>query len=183
MLVIVEGVDLAGKSTFLENLSKKVNAGFIVKNTMKPRSNANGGLHHWEELQKLKHHYMQISLIGATFPSTMPIYLDRFYPSQIVYSILRGHDDFTDNYYCKFEEMIQDIACLIMIYEDEDVLTQRFAVRGDEHVTLDQILLLKKRYDEFFVRCTLPKIKLKSTDPDILLKATTFMSVVQAERS
>ncbi len=167
MKVIVEGVDLAGKTTFLEKLSKRMNEGCILKNALKPRAEG--------DTAKLKQQYEDLLAMAEAQPE-MLVFFDRFYPSQLVYSVLRGHDDMSDAWYSEFETTsFQTRSCLIMIYEDDGELTRRYRLRGDEHVSEEQMLTLSKRYDIFFENCTLPKVKLWSRDPEYIEKAIAFI--------
>ena len=81
-VIIVEGPDLAGKTTIIENLGKRLNQGIIIKNLYKPKTE-NGQI--WNQ------YFNILETIRESKLNTF--ILDRFYPSQLVYSILRGKDD------------------------------------------------------------------------------------------
>ena len=96
-VLIIEGPDLSGKTTAIEKIAKHFNSGFILKNAMKPKKK--------EDSTKLYEHYRY--LLGMVFDSPESvIILDRFFPSQAVYSYLRGEDEFdsinirTLDYFC-----------------------------------------------------------------------------------
>ena len=167
MYAIVEGVDLSGKTTFLERLAKRMNEGVILKNALKPKNGI--------DTQKLKNQYVELIRMAQLSPE-MLVFFDRYFPSQVVYSILRGHDDFTDRWYEEFElTYFADRGCMILVYETEEALTQRYNDRGDEHVDLKQILMLNERYEQYFERCKIPKIRIQSTDSQAIEKAEKFI--------
>ena len=82
-IVIVEGSDLSGKTTAIETISKHFNEGFILKNAYKPKTKA--------ESNKVVANYWHI--LKLIINEKNLVLLDRFYPSQMVYSYLRGEDE------------------------------------------------------------------------------------------
>jgi thymidylate kinase len=180
MFVIVEGSDLSGKTTFLEKLSKRMNCGVIIKNALKPRVSAvDLSTDYYAEMTRLKIHYNSIFKAGNYFDDDQHIFLDRFFPSQVVYSVLRGKDDFSDDWYEEFEMTMRGKTVYIWIFEDEETLRQRYDDRGDEHVNFEQILIVHRRYQQFFERCKLPKLALKSSDPEYITRAVQFINSYQ----
>ena len=159
-VLIIEGIDCSGKSTFLERLSKKLGRGIVIKNCYKPRD---------QETERIKSQYVRIwdMVLNSSFGPADYIFLDRFYPSQIVYSIKRGHDDFDDSWYRTFEKALKTSklnVVLVLVTEDEKIIRERFENRGEEYVKPEEITKLQNRYLSFFDKCKLRKIKIKSTD-------------------
>jgi len=169
MIVIIDGTDCAGKTTLLERVSKKLNRGAIIKNTFKPKVS--------KDHDAIKVQYSQLAAAGRKLveEAGQLIFLDRFYPSQLVYSVLREDDELHNAWYTGFEVAISDIAKYVWVYEDKETLAERYKDRGDEHVNLEQIYMLHDRYEEFFERCTLQKIKVKSMDEDAVEQVIAFI--------
>ena len=165
-ILIVEGVDLVGKSTAIERISKTLKTGITIKNNYKPKSQSNFEIYNqYLEIMTMTGHYRKL------------IILDRFYPSQLVYSYLRGFDELEQT-----PEIAQVIekdlhfykTKLLLLDTSEEELRKRYAVRGDEHVDINQILVIRQRYLDFFDRCQLDKLKIDSMDPDFIQKVQRF---------
>lgn len=164
--IIVEGVDLSGKTTAIEQIGKYFNEGFILKNTYKPRepSDKQIYLQYWNIIKLIKKYHDLVIL-------------DRFYPSQAVYSYLRGEDE----QYCE-EIMHLEQHCaennFLLIYIDTPLvdLQERYNKKGDEHVNFQQIRDIKRRYETFFKECDLPKIAIDTTKKNWLKEVEDFIN-------
>lgn len=155
-IIIFEGVDCSGKSTLLNSFSKKLGKGVMIKNLVKPR--------HKDE--DVKSQYQDI--INMIDRSDIDYFVfDRYYPSQAVYSYLRGNDEIDDHWYTNFELVLlkKFNVVFVLVDEDLDIIEERMQRRGDDYVTINMLQNLKKRYEHFFVTsCIRKKIKVKSTD-------------------
>jgi len=166
-LVIIEGTDLSGKTTFIERLAKRLNNGFIIKNTYKPRS--------IEEKDKIKDQYNYLlSLIrraAKTDEEDRFIIMDRFYQSQMCYSYKRGEDDFGDRFYTRFENRLIRVENLevyyIWINVDVETLETRFMNRGEDYIDMQDLKILNDRYKKYFDRSVLKKIDVVNQDGNI----------------
>ena len=149
VVLLLDGPDLSGKSTAIEKIGKRLNAGITLKNLFKP-SKPND-----EEIYRA---YFDILMRTDGFDNVV---LDRFFPSQAVYSILRGADEMRNINILHLEEQ-----CVargdIYIYLDTplETLKERYKVRGDEHIKIEQLEMLKKRYDLYYDLCPMIKIKI-----------------------
>jgi len=167
-ILIVEGCDLSGKTTAIEKIAKKLNNGFILKNTYKPRS-AND-----EQIYK---QYNDISkLVSLQDKPDYYIILDRFYPSQAVYSVLRGEDEM-NSYAIKTIDVRSAMADFKYIYLNTSLKTleERYKVRGDDYLKIEQLKLIKSRYDEFYDLTQLNKIKIDTLQPNWLDDVISFV--------
>ena len=152
MIIIIEGPDLSGKTYAIEKIAKHFNMGFVLKNSFKPKS--------LEDTNAIFAQYWNILNIVS---NQRFVILDRFFPSQAVYSYLRGEDHFghseiraLDNFCAK--------AGILYIYLDTawSDLKKRYDTRGDEHVTKDMLSVLKERYDEFYEMSKMDKIRINT---------------------
>jgi len=173
VVIIIEGTDLAGKSTVIEKLAKQfknLNT-LIIKNCLKPAD--------LTETENIYEHYRTIITMclvhKQTYGDDSIILLDRFYPSQLVYSYLRGRDELEDYEVGEGDgEEIEDLLLklfdvrLIRVAADPEVLEKRFIERGDEHVDINQIYELDKRYDQFMAFTNLRYYQFWNNKPEDL---------------
>lgn len=172
MIVIVEGCDLAGKTYAIERIGKYFNSGFILKNTYKPKTCIDS--------DRLIAHYWEIVTIIMSYNqrnSEDLIILDRLYPSQAVYSILRGVDELDNREIKVLDKFFAESLNAKMIYLDTpiELLQTRFQERGDEHIKMEQLSLLKQRYETFLGQTRLPVLKLDTTKENWLKEVEVFI--------
>ena len=93
--------------------------------------------------------------------------LDRYYQSEIVYSILRGNDRLVDpnfkNWVRDMESAIRHNTLFVLVETDAETVAERFKKCNEDFVKEDQIRMLQDRYNQVFAMSTLPKIKLDTT--------------------
>jgi len=145
-VIILEGVDKTGKTTLAEKLLKAKTGTILIKQNRK-------------DLKKIKDAFMNMAILLRDLPGDAPIILDRFYPSQMVYSILRGEESMTDVFYHVLENDLVNHPTLkfeiIYCTADDDTIRRRFKKEKEEYVKEDQIKLLKSRYEHFIKRTKL----------------------------
>lgn len=160
MKIIIEGPDLAGKSYAIEKILKlfKNRPSLLMKNGFKPSNQADDTIY--------TQYYTMIDLIERYTKNGADVILDRFYPSQAVYSILRGKDEIEDDRINLIDNTCKKNNFLI-IYLDTAlaVLEGRYDKRGDEHIDKNQLTMLKSRYDDFMRRTACRVIHLDTTIP------------------
>ena len=166
-VIIIEGPDLSGKTFAIEKIAKKLNSGFVLKNSFKPKT--------VEDSCSLYAHYLDILTLVTNRKDI--VILDRFYPSQAVYSYKRGKDEMHSS-----EIKAIDIVCkregVLYIYLDTtlDILEHRYRERGDEHITIEELKKIKERYDEFYLQTSLTKTKLNTLELDWLEKIVGWIN-------
>ncbi len=157
-IVIFEGCDLSGKSTAIEKISKKLNSGFVLKNCFKPKTDD----------AMIYYQYESIIASIMTYLDRQPnevVILDRFYPSEAVYSYLRGYDALNSEFIKTMDTMCNGLNVrLILIETPLKELERRYMFRGDENVDVKDLETLKSRYDEFFKNSKLDKIRVNTMD-------------------
>ena len=171
MIVIVEGPDLSGKTTAIEKLGKKFNSGFTLKNNFKPRTK--------EESELIYNHYSEILNLVAAWHMLHPsnlIILDRFYPSQQVYSILRGKDEMKQWELLDIERRCKEFNVkLIMLDTPLEELKSRHEHRGDDYIKRGQLEILKERYDKAYLQSRLEKMSVNTRNPEWLKQVEVFL--------
>jgi len=163
MIIIIDGPDLSGKTYAIEKISKHFNSGFVLKNAYKPKTKVDSN--------KIYAQYWKILNLILSSNSNDLIILDRLFPSQAVYSYLRGVDEFYLN-----EIWVLDNYCadkkILFVYLDTPlkVLNERYDKRGDEHVKKEMLTRLKLRYDDFYEQTSMTKYKLNTLEDGWLEK-------------
>jgi len=161
MRIIVEGVDKSGKSTLIEKMKNQFEYGIAIKNMIKPRGNS------LEETQRICNIYEDIEVMSQNIDPNHVFILDRYYQSEIVYSILRGNDRLVDpgfkNWVRDIESAIKHNTLLVLVETDAKTVAERFRKCNEDFVKEDQIKMLQDRYNQVFEMSTLRKIKLDTT--------------------
>jgi len=170
MKLIVEGTDLSGKSTAIEKIGKFYNKGFTLKNNFKPKNKQSSSeiyAHYWHIIKLITKEDFVI--------------LDRFFPSQAVYSYMRGTDEMGNIASIELDEFCK--IDYIYIYLDTPLseLKRRYISRGDEHITMEDLRTIKERYDRFYKWTTMKKIKIYTNESDWFEKLQKFLKEVENE--
>jgi thymidylate kinase len=160
MNYIFEGPDCSGKSTAIEKFGKYIKRGLIIKNLYKPSSSDDDYIYtQYRKMFEVMKSYNDV------------IIFDRFFPSQAIYSYLRGKDEYYNSLLLQMEDYAITMG-MIYVYIDTplDVLIQRLHERGDEHISEDKLITLKDRYDRFFNETRMRKIKIDTRTEDWIKK-------------
>ena len=167
MIIIIDGPDLSGKTTAINIISKYFNDGFVLKNSFKPKN-----------IQSSDAIYNQYwTIFSMCKELDMLVILDRSFPSQAVYSYLRGKGEMQH-----YEILSLDMWCVKhdvkYIYLDTPVeeLERRYDIRGDEHIKKEQLSTIKDRYDAFFEQTKMKKMRLNTMELNWLKKVEEFIS-------
>lgn len=171
-ILIIEGPDLSGKSTAIDIIGKYFNSGFTLKNHYKPRKK--------EDSHKVYTQYKRITSIIDKFHNENPkqiLILDRFFPSQAVYSIFREQDerDWPDVKELEKHALMNDYI-FILLDTPLKVLQERFKEEGDEYVVSDQLKKIKERYDQYYQGVNMKKYRLNTLEKDWLKKLVRFIN-------
>ena len=157
MRIIIEGCDKSGKSTLIEALKNKIPSLIELKLLTKPKDGSD------ESLKYIKQMYMHMA--DMTRSQAAHYLFDRFYPSQMVYSFKRKHDDMEDPFYWGFEkELAKTPSLYILLDVREDLLAQRFVTDGETYALPEDIKKIKDRYLDHYEKCQLNKFKIDPTD-------------------
>lgn len=157
-ILIVEGPDLSGKTYAISKVAKHFNSGYILKNCYKPKK--------VEDSSYLYFRYWHIlSLVTSVEDQDQLIILDRFYPSQMVYSYLRGEDEMYNTELQKIEQACVDCGAVLLYLDTPlEILELRYKDRGDEHIKIEQLKELKERYDHFIRKTKLTTLRVNTLE-------------------
>lgn len=170
-VIIFDGVDCSGKSTIIETFmkNKEFRNSILLKNGWRPSGNNENE----KELMLEKYSECIYKFRNSSYEY---IIIDRSFMSEMVYSFLRGYDELMSEYYIDNIQMFCDKNpnhLYIVMQPDWSTICKRYAKRGDEHVDLQQIRLLYKRYENAIIACGLLDLKileLKSENLDHNIK-------------
>ena len=150
MLVIFEGSDLSGKSTIAENVAKKLPADtYLTKMCSRPKNNSE------EEKDKVYKRYWNIvewyKFIYTLSEGKDTMVLDRFFPSEAVYSFKRDYDAMEDKRILELDSYIDTTFNAIIVYCEPsmEVLKKRYILRGDDFAFIDDLPKIRERYETF----------------------------------
>ena len=172
MIIIVDGCDLSGKTTMIEKLSKHYNNGLIIKNSFRPKLQTDSA--------KIITQYIKMLKLCLQWDKENPdqlIILDRFFPSQGVYSFLRKVDEMGSP-----DLLLLEKTCINhnigFIYLDTPIeeLRVRYKERGDDFIDFNQLKTIHDRYTIFTNNTKLKTLKLNTMDKAWLRKADIFLT-------
>lgn len=141
--IIIEAPDLSGKTTIIEGLKNKIPAGVQIKLWTKPKDGSK------ESLDYIYGAYNKMLL--ATKDKDVNWIFDRFIYSQMAYSYKREHDDMdADELRLLDIKLEKDRALYVYVDVPLETLKARLKSRGDEHITEEDLAILKDRYEQIW---------------------------------
>ena len=171
MFITLEGIDCAGKSWAAEYISKKLGNCIYLK--------------HWNAPKKGTPE--EIALLRRTYRNILDFYtkkveqqggdlvVDRYYPSELVYSaVKRRYEAFDSYWYMELEYEVADLPhALLYVHAPMEEVLKRLSFRGDTYIEPHELMQLEERYQKF-LNTTLLNVKRilsGSEDLDEFLKA------------
>jgi thymidylate kinase len=144
MLIIVDGVDLSGKSTLAKMISD-IKCIPVIKKRL--------DILKLDKREKLNENQIEV-ITRFFFDSIFPLakqydfVLDRGLISSLVYSKFFNRDTDIDYVYKYLfnKELNKDVQVFITYCSDENVLKSRFETRGERLFTFEEILEIQKIY-------------------------------------
>jgi thymidylate kinase len=170
-VLIIEGPDLSGKSYAIEKIGKSFKRGMIIKNLYKPTKYPDSEIYtQYYRIWKLN------ELLVLMQGKRSFLILDRFFPSQAVYSYMRGQDEMFSDEIKELDKQCADDG-FILVYLDTPLekLETRFDERGDEHIKKEDLYALKARYDTFFEISKMHKVRIDTLEEGWLEKLRNFV--------
>jgi thymidylate kinase len=144
MIYVVDGIDCSGKSTLVEELSKKTGYEVVKGSSF--------------EIASLGADYMHLHMMNLLKEDD--IIVDRYFFSNYVYARTHEYplmsDEQFDSLYTKLIEVEKNV-CLIYLYADENVIAERISVRGDDYIDKSYIADILRLYGEVLNRYRIPE--------------------------
>ena len=166
MIIIIDGPDLSGKTTAINIISKHFNSGFVLKNSFKPKNKQNS--------YDIYNQYWTI--FSMVKELDMLVILDRSFPSQAVYSYLRGQGEMRHVEIISLDKWcVKQEVKYIYLDTPLEELEKRYDIRGDEHITKEQLATIKSRYDAFYEQTNMQKMRLDTMKDGWLKEVEKFI--------
>ena len=157
MRIIIEGCDKSGKSTLIEALKNQIPSMVGLKLLSKPADGTD------RSKQYIKQMYIHMADMSRN--QTAHYLFDRWYPSQMVYSFKRKHDDLDDPWFMQFEQELSKTPNLYILLDvDPDLIEKRFDEDQEKFAKKNEINKIKQRYAKHYKMCQLNKMIIDPTD-------------------
>lgn len=150
MLIILEGPDLAGKSTLADRLLTYISVKF-------PNDTVTMIHRRWPDSHPLDEY---VTPLLDYRPGRQQHYvLDRWHLGEVAYPRVLKRPTLMSRGVFRYVEAFLAARGAVIGYlsTDEETLTNRYEVRGDEHRSLDDILRVKREFDVVIEESELPK--------------------------
>ena len=182
MIIIIEGIDKAGKSTIVQDLlTQRMKHGedpIVFKLSQKPKDKS------VKEQEKIKIIYTELFEQANRLNNTRLVIFDRAYPSEMVYSQLRGYDAMQDEFWINFDKTLgsksvnEQNVFLIYCMAPYEKLLERFESEKEEFLKKEEIAEILTRYDIFLGKTYVPYIKVDTTK-DRLININTVKELIE----
>lgn len=161
MLLIFDGYDCTGKTTLANYFSNKFALKIFKRSAVK-----------CIEQEKVEDHRLwakaQYIMLGRLVEQgQVPnIIFDRWMMSEYCYSpVVRGYD--IKDYYFEVENLIKDSKDVLWVYltvgeeeNSEKILRKRYDDKKEDFLSFEDLLKVKKNFDELFKVSKIPKLKI-----------------------
>lgn len=158
MILILEGIDKAGKSTVIKDISEKILPNSLVwKFKNKPINSQR------DEVNKCFIGYDELFHQAVASHKKVPIVFDRAYPSELVYSIKRQYDAFFDLRFWDLDKRLKDDAKIVYCHAPDEVLKKRFEETGETDLKYSEFPRILERYEQFLSKTAIPVLRVDTT--------------------
>lgn len=137
-IIIVEGSDLVGKTTFAENLSKKTGYEIIKGSSF--------------ELSELGADAMFQYMMNLLDEDN--IIVDRFFYSNLIYASIYDYPKLSYSQLMRLHQKMNRVkATLIYLHANDEVLDERYNMRGDDDIkSIEEIIRISMVYRQTMTR-------------------------------
>lgn len=149
MVIIVTGIDCSGKTTLIEQLSKRMNYEVVRGSSFQLTANKTN-----DELFKT---FLELTKLEN-------VIFDRFSFCNFVYAPLyEDYSQLTIEQIRLIEQNLPKGSRIIYLTADKETIIERFNTRGEEYVSEDKIDAILKGYEEVLENTTLQIDKFNTT--------------------
>jgi len=151
MIIVVEGLDKTGKSTIIQDLTSLHSGAVVFKLSQKPFDNSE------KEIQKVKTSYVELfNQARKLSKKGFVVIFDRAYPSELVYSIKRGYDAFSDPFWIQLDHDLANDISILYCTAKKETIVKRFLEQKEDYAKEEEISLLLERYQKFISMTLVP---------------------------
>ncbi|AKQ08398.1 thymidylate kinase [Bacillus phage PBC2] len=159
MIIILEGCDCVGKTTFANKLSERTGYEIVKGSSFEiSELGADGMFEHMMELLDRN-----------------DIIIDRFYQSNYIYGSKYNYPMMSYEQYSALIEKMNKRALVVYLYAPVEVLEERMKNRGDEHIKTDDIKDIMETYRKVMTSKTAPRTMLSLNTHDSNFDIATSM--------
>lgn len=158
-IIILEGADCVGKTTFANELADKTGYAIVKGSSFEiAEKGADAMFAHMMSLLDLK-----------------DVIIDRFFYSNLVYGNLYDYPMMEYNQYLKLLDKMNQKALLVYLNAPTSVLRERMEKRGDDMIKADDLRPIKEGYRNVLYGLATPKMLLSLRTDDSNIKISTSM--------
>jgi len=165
MILILEGIDCAGKTWMAERLLKELPNTYLIKHGNRPTEDTPAASFTLYKNYKamLDTYQFAIKPAGGT------LILDRFYMSELVYGpITRRCNLLTPDYEKELEGRIKEFPHLyVEITASRDQIIERMKTRGEFYLKVEHLDSIMEEYAEFYDGTKLNRARIKSGESSV----------------
>lgn len=158
-IIILEGVDCAGKTTFAEKLAERTGYAIVKGSSFEIAEYG---------AEKMFAHMMSLLDLNN-------VIIDRFFYSNLVYGSLYNYPMMEYSQYLQLREKMNKKALLVYLHAPTTVLRERMEKRGDDMIKADDLRTIKKAYSEALNVLATPKMMLSLDTENSNFNVTTAM--------
>jgi len=172
MLIIIEGIDCAGKGFLADYILKNAPGPTVfMKNGYKPRNKEASG----RTLLQIMYETMIKSYRNEIDPRGCHAIFDRYYPSELAYAeTMRGYDPWFSNSFHILETAINQVEhALVYVQAPKETLLERMKERGEDYIKEEDVDGILRGYDTFMRKSSIKNIirfNSLEDDPDGLIE-------------
>ena len=165
MILILEGVDCAGKTWMAERLLKQAPNAYLIKHGNRPTEDSAAA-----QFQLYQNYKAMLDTYEFAINKSGGILIfDRFYMSELVYGpVTRGYNLLSKDYETELRNRIKSFDHLyIEITATKDDIIQRMKTRGEYYLKVEHLDKIMAEYAEFYDRTTLQRARIKSGENSV----------------
>ena len=165
MILILEGVDCAGKTWMAERILKKAPNAYLIKHGNRPTEDSPAASHMLYKNYKAMLDTYEL----AIKPTGGILIFDRFYMSELIYGpATRGYNLLTLEYQEELSKRLkQNDHLYVEITATKENIIERMKTRGEYYLKLEKLDSIIAGYENYYDITTLNRSRIKSGDSSV----------------
>lgn len=165
MILILEGVDCAGKTWMAERLLKQAPNAYLIKHGNRPTEDSAAA----SQMLYTNYRAMLDTYELAIKPKNGILIFDRFYMSELIYGpITRGYNLLLDEHQEELTRRLKDNDHLyVEITATKENIIQRMKSRGEYYLRVEKLDAIMEAYANFYDQTKLNRSRVTSGDNNV----------------
>ena len=165
MILILEGVDCAGKTWMAERILKQAPNAYLIKHGNRPTEDSAAASHMLYKNYKA----MLDTYEKAIKPTSGILIFDRFYMSELIYGpATRGYNLLTLEYQEELSKRLkQNDHLYVEVTATKENIIERMKTRGEYYLKLEKLDSIITGYENFYDITTLNRARIKSGESSV----------------